>query len=153
MVNGQVHLTGAVNVDDLAQLLVEPSALTAPVLRRFVDQGNALALAELMNAENAIIPALFELLTEPTFSVRLGAMTVAEKLCELNRALAETMADPLWARFPAAGDSVRGDILYLLGELGARRLLPDLETVAAGDFSEGVREAAREAVETLRAGG
>jgi len=153
LVNDQVRLTGAVNVDDLTQLLREPTALTAASLRHFIDQGNANALAELMVAEDAVIPTLFELLTESTFSVRLGAMTVAERLSELNRALAVTIVDPLWARFPAADDSVRGDILYLLGELGARHLLPDIEAVSTGDCSEDVKEAALEAVDTLKAGG
>jgi thiol-disulfide isomerase/thioredoxin len=146
VIQDRVRLTGAANVDDLVQLLVDPTALTRQSLRRFIDQGNAQALAELMNAETAIIPALFELLTEPTFSVRLGAMTVTEKLCELNRSLAATIADPLWAHF-------RGDILYLLGEVGARHLLPDIEAIATGEFTEDVKEAAREAAEALEKGG
>ncbi len=152
VVNGRVHLTGAVNVDDLTQLLDAPRALTAPSLRRFIDQGNANALAELMDAENAIIPALLELLTEPTFSTRLGAMTVAEKLCELNCSLAGSIADPLWAGFDAADDSVRGDVLYLLGVLGARHLLPEIKAIAAGDHSDDIKEAALDAIETLSSG-
>jgi glutaredoxin len=152
VVNDRVRLTGTVNGEDLSQLLLEPGALTASSLRRFIDQGNTNALAELMVAENAVIPALFELLTESTFSIRLGAMTVAEKLSELDRALAVSIVDPLWARFPAAEESVRGDILYLLGELGARHLLPDIEAVSKGDYSEDVKEAALEAVDALKAG-
>jgi hypothetical protein len=152
VIQDRVRLTGAVNLDDVVQLLVDPTALTRQSVRRFIDQGNAQALAELMNAETAIIPALFELLTEPTFSIRLGAMNVTEKLCEFNRSLAGTIADPLWAHFRAADDSVRGDILYLLGELGARHLLPDIEAVATGEFTEDVKEAALDAAEALEKG-
>jgi hypothetical protein len=150
-VDGRLRLTGSVNVDDVGQLLAAPRTLTAPALQRLIEQGNADALAELMERKGVVFPALVGLLAESTFSVRLGAMAVAEKLCERNQALTATIADPLWTCFAEANDPVRGDILYLLGEMGADHLLPQIEAVASGSYSDDVKEAAQEAVDALRA--
>jgi hypothetical protein len=150
-VAGGLRLTGTVEVDDVAQLLVDFRVLAAPALGRFIEQGNADALADLMDREGALIPSLVELLATPTFSIRLGAMAVAEKLSARNPTVAAELADPLWARFADADDAVRGDLLYLVGEVGGRHLLPQIQAVARGDYVDDVKEAAGEAIEALGA--
>lgn len=152
VVNRHVRLTGSgVNVDDVALLLLDPRGLSAAALRRLVEQGNADAVAELMVRDGVVYPALVELLAEATFSIRLGAMAVAEKLIERDRAVASALADPLWARFPTADNEIRGDLVYLIGQVGAHHLLAELRAVAEGHASSDVREAAVEAIEAIEA--
>jgi hypothetical protein len=56
---------------------------------------------------------------------------------------------PLWDQFDRVSDQIKGDILYLFGEIGDRRSLSWLEGVLEGDFDSEVKEAAREALDKL----
>jgi HEAT repeat protein len=44
---------------------------------------------------------------------------------------------------------VKGDLLYVLGELGNREMLPRLRRIQSGPFAGDVKEAAAEAIEKI----
>ena len=66
-----------------------------------------------------------------------------------NPGMAAKAIDPLWARFEGVADQVKGDILYLFGEIGDPRVIPWLVEVTTGEFDAEVKEAAKEALEKI----
>jgi hypothetical protein len=144
--------TGQVQPAEILDALagVEPADMSPATMERMIGEGQAPKLAELMESEGRFFPAILDVLTHDTWPVRLGAMVAVETLAEDVPETAAQMAPPLWERFEAADDTVRGDILYVLGLVGGERDLPALQRIAEGDESEGVREAAAEAAETIR---
>jgi hypothetical protein len=82
-----------------------------------IADGNASLLSKMMLEKNMIFPALMDLLVHPKWPVRLGAMVALETIAEENSALAQKTMLPLWDRFDAVDDKVKGDILYLVGEI------------------------------------
>jgi glutaredoxin len=143
------RLIGTISRDDVVQLIAQPTRLGAVLLRRLIEQGNADALVAAMCERRALPITIVELLVDPTMGVRLGAMAVIEKTADRDRELAAHVIDPLWLRFDEVDDTVRGDILYLIGEVGDASHLPLVQAVLEGPFSEDVIEAAREAADAL----
>ena len=72
-----------------------------------------------------------------------------EEIAEKNPRMASEAIDPLWVHFEGVADQVKGDILYLFGEIGDPRVIPWLDEVTAGEFDAEVKEAAKEALEKL----
>lgn len=144
--------TGQVQPAEILDALagVDPADMSPATMERMIGEGQAPKLAELMAAEGQYFPAILDVLTHETWPVRLGAMVAVETLAEEAPEVAAQMAAPLWERFEAADDTVRGDILYVLGLVGGESDLPALQRIAETADSEGVREAAAEAAETLR---
>jgi HEAT repeat protein len=79
----------------------------------------------------------------------MGAVVVMEESAEKNPALARRAIEPLWKRFDEADDAVKGDLLYLFGELKSAELLLRLREIQTGPFASDVREAAAEAIEKI----
>jgi hypothetical protein len=144
-----LRLTGPISGDQALALLDRPEALDAATLTRLLEQGNAEPLAARFHGWGQVPPALVELLCEPTFQTRLGAMALMESLAERDRRLVASLIEPLWARFGPAIDEVKGDLLYLVGQSGSFESLARLRAVADGSYAEDVREAAREATESI----
>jgi HEAT repeat protein len=96
-----------------------------------------------------IFPAFYELLTHEKWPIRLGAMVVMEEIAAQAPGIAPEAIDPLWGRFEGVSDQVKGDILYLYGEIGDRKAIAWLEEVTAGKFNAEVKEAAKEALEKI----
>ncbi len=144
--------TGQVQPAEILDALagVDPADMSPATMERMIAEGQAPKLAELMAAEGRIFPAILEVMTRETWPVRLGAMVAAETLADEAPETAAAMAAPLWERFEEADDTVRGDILYVLGLVGGETDLPTLRRIAENDEAEAVREAAAEAAETLR---
>jgi hypothetical protein len=145
--------TGSVSSEELAEIIRkrDPSMLGISSLRGLIENGDAQSVAEMMLASGSLYPPLFDLLCHERWSVRLGAMVVMETIAEENPALAAQAGEPLWQRFFQAQDPVKGDLLHILGETGEASLIPRLREVAGDETCVAdVREAAREAVETLR---
>jgi hypothetical protein len=55
----------------------------------------------------------------------------------------------LWSCFEKADDTVKGDLLYVLGVVGNSATRAKLNRVIEGTYSEEVKEAAREALEKI----
>ena len=97
-----------------------------------------------------IFPAFYEVLAHPKWPVRLGAMVVMEELIENNRDLAARMLEPLWERFNKVDNPVKGDLLYLFGQLKRTECVPLLQAILKGDYDSEVQEAAQEALDKIR---
>ena len=91
-----------------------------------------------------------ELLVHKKWPVRLAAMVAFETVAEENQPLVEHTIPFLWDCFLTAEETVKGDILYLLGKSGDKGIIPKLETVLNGSYGVDVKEAAKEALDALQ---
>jgi HEAT repeat protein len=91
-----------------------------------------------------------ELLVHKKWPIRLAAMVTFETIAEENPTLVRHAVPYLWDNFSTAEDTVKGDILYLLGKSGDTEIIPELETVLNGPYDNDVKEAAKEALEILK---
>ena len=144
--------TGEVQLEELIDIIRsrDPASLTASTMARMVTEGNAFALAEMMLEKGEIFPAFLDLLVHEHFSIRLGAMAAMEEVAGQSPELAATVADPLWERFQSLNNQIQGDILYIIGESGTSEMIPRLEAISDGDGDEELREAAQDAIESIR---
>jgi glutaredoxin len=126
-----------------------PANLGPTAMEMLLANGQAGKLAELMQAEDQIFPAFLEVVTHPLWSVRLGALVVAETLVESAPRLASEMASPLWERCAQLGTAAKGDVIYLLGEIGAVALRDELRTCYERETNPELRDALRETLEKL----
>jgi len=152
LLDEQFRWSGAVTLVELSDAIVhrDPAMLGRPTFERLILEGGAFDLAEMMQDQDKIFPAFIELLTDETLNVRLAAMVTAEELAAGNHELASQMIEPLQSRFQDAVDTVKGDILYVLGEIRSRKPLPYLNDIINGDYDAEVKEAAQEAMEKIR---
>jgi HEAT repeat protein len=126
------------------------ASMLGPVsLEMLMTQGNAGQLAEMMLTKKQIFPAFYEVLTHPKWPIRLGAMVVMETLIEGNPDLAARTLKPLWDRFDTVDDRVKGDLLYVLGQMKRKDLAPRLQAILDGDYDSDVKEAAQEALDKI----
>ena len=114
------------------------------------EEGNALEVARMMLDSGKIFSAFTELLVHKKWPVRLAAMVTFETIAEENHTLIHHTLPYLWDCFLTAEDTVKGDILYLLGKSGDKGIIPKLETVLNGPYGVDVKEAAEEALEALK---
>jgi hypothetical protein len=143
--------TGPVRIEEILDVLIhrDPAALAPSTLERMLKEGGASRLASMMLEREEIFPAFLGLLASKSWPVRMGAMVVMEELAEKNPTLARRAIEPLWDRFDGADDAVKGDLLYVFGELKSPETLPRLREIQTGPFASDVREAAAEAIEKI----
>lgn len=143
--------TGQVRPEEILDALagVDPADMSPATMERMIAEGNAGELASLMGAEGRIFPSLLNVATHESWAVRLGAMVAVETLVEDAPEVAGQLAAPLWDRFETADDTVRGDILYVLGLVGGPEDMVRLRRIAEEHPSEALREAAAEAAEEM----
>jgi hypothetical protein len=72
-----------------------------------------------------------------------------EEIAQNAPGLAAQAVAPLWERFEGIADQIKGDILYLFGEIGARLVIPWIDTVIKGEYDDEVKEAAQEALDKI----
>jgi len=151
LLDKQFRWTGLVPLDEIIDAICtrNPVLLGTTSLESILNDGQASHLAAIMLDAQEIIPSIYELLIHDKWSVRLGAMVVMEEIAEKNPRMASEAIDPLWAHFEGVADQVKGDILYLFGEIGDPRVIPWLDEVTAGEFDAEVKEAAKEALEKI----
>jgi Thioredoxin domain len=152
VLDAQFRWTGGIGMDELVAVLStrDPASLGPDSLEMMLKEGLARRIAEMMAERNTVFPALLELLCHLTWPVRLGAMVAMEELGVLRPGLARQALDPLWERFENVIDQVKGDFIYLVGELGDEAQLPKLDAVRRSDAAADVKEAVDEAVAKLR---
>ena len=76
-------------------------------------------------------------------------MVAAEEIGEKDRTLGRAILEGLWGRLGTLPDSVKGDMLYLFGELGGGEWVPRLRGLIAKGLQGELKEAAEEAIENL----
>ena len=149
LIDEQFRWTGSVPLDEIINTINtrDPMSLGAASLENILKEGRASQLAAMMLDSNKLIPAFYKLLVHDKWHIRLGAMVVMEEIADQNPDLASEAVDFLWQQFHEMADPIKGDILYILGEIKNMRTRPWLEGVLAGDENEEVKEAAQEALE------
>ena len=151
LLDDQFYWTGSILMEEIVDMILhrDPSRLSASSLKAMFEEGNALEVAGMMLDSGKIFPAFTELLVHKKWPVRLAAMVAFETIAEENRMLVHHTIPYLWDCFSTAEDTVKGDILYLLGKSGDKGIIPKLATVLNGPYGVDVKEAAQEALETL----
>jgi hypothetical protein len=151
LLDEQFRWTGSVSLQEIIDTINtrDPASLGTVSLENILKQGQAGRLAAMMLDAGQIFPAFYDLLIHPKWPVRLGAMVVMEEIAVRNRAMTAEVINFLWKDFYRRPDQVKGDILYMFGEVGDRRTKAWLEEVLAGDDSAEVKEAASEALEKM----
>lgn len=152
ILDGAFRWTGALKAEELLDVLAhrDPSELSAAGVERMLKEGGAADLSEMMIREGEIFQGLIDLLFHASWPVRMGAMVAVEELSARDPELARRVIEPVQARFEEAEDAVKGDLLYVLGELRDERLIPTLRQILEGPYSGDVKEAAQEAMDKLR---
>jgi hypothetical protein len=142
---------GATRLHEIVKRIVDrdPMKLGVETVKAMLEDGNALKVAKLMLKAGKIIPAFITLLCDPKWSVRLGAMVAMESIVSEDIRLAADAATLLWRNFDSVEDPVKGDMLYVIGQSGAKHLLPEIQTVAGGRYGTEVKEYAQEAIIAL----
>lgn len=146
--------TASVDTDELLQVIGsrDPAELGPAALKGMIQDGRAYGLSEMMVSAGKIFPAFVELLIHPEFSVRLGAMAAIEDVAENAMPIAGQVVAPLMERFDQAEETIKGDILYVIGACGDEKAMLFLETVAAISQNDELKEAAEDALETIKSG-
>jgi len=152
LLDDQFYWTGSIQMEEIVDMILnqDPSQLSASSLKAMFEEGNALAVAGMMLDSGKIFPAFMELLVHKKWPVRLAAMVAFETIAEENHTLIHHTISYLWDCFSASEDTVKGDILYLLGKSRDKGIIPKLESVLNGPYGVDVKEAAQEALETLK---
>ncbi|MGD9175477.1 MAG: thioredoxin family protein, partial [Desulfobacterales bacterium] len=145
----QFRWTGTFQIEEIVEMMVkrDPSALGPLSLEMMLKDGKAGQLAEMMLAKAQIFPAFYALLIHPKWPVRLGAMVVMDELIEKNIDLALQTAETLWHQFNTADEQVKGDLLYIFGEMAQKDFAPRLEAILRGQYDSAIKEAAEEALD------
>lgn len=151
ILDNQYRWTGGVTLLQLCEAVErrDPEKLDKAALQRLVTEGGAYDLARMMLTSGGVYEAFLELLIEENFTVRLAAMVTLEELAAADLTLARQVIAPLWKRYPQSADAVKGDILYIFGELRSPQSLPHLRSVLAAEENPEIREAAQEALERI----
>jgi hypothetical protein len=151
LIDEQFRWTGAVPLDEIIDTINtrDPISLGAASLENILTEGQAGDLAAMMLEGGRIFPAFPDLLIHEKWHIRLGAMVVMEEIADQKPALASEVVDFLWEKFHGLPDQVKGDILYILGEIKDQRAVTWLKEVVAGDYGDEVKEAAQEAIEKM----
>ena len=151
ILDNQYRWTGGVTLSQLCEAVEsrDPTKLDKAALQRLVTEGGAYDLARMMLSSGRIFEAFINLLIEENFTVRLAAMVTMEELAAADLTLARQVIAPLWKRYRQSTDSVRGDMLYIFGELKSPQCLPHLRSVMATEENSEIREAAQEALDKI----
>jgi HEAT repeat protein len=151
LLDEQFRWTGSVPLEEIINTINsrDPASLGTASLENIIKAGQASHLAAMMLDDKKIFPAFYELLIHNKWPVRLGAMVVMEEIADQNPVMASEVIDFLWDRFQRLPDPVKGDILYMFGEIKDRRAVSWLEDVLDGEYDEEVKEAAKEALEKM----
>ncbi|MGW8187146.1 MAG: hypothetical protein ACWGNK_07760 [Desulfobacterales bacterium] len=151
ILDNQYRWTGGVTLPQLCEAAEsrDPSKLDKAALQRLVTEGGAYDLARMMLGRGLIFEAFLELLVEENLTVRLAAMVTMEEMAAADLTLARQVIAPLWKRYPQSADSVKGDMLYIFGELKSPQCRPHLRSVLATEENSEIREAAQEALEKI----
>ena len=151
----QFRWTGAVDPREILDFAVrqDPTQLSPGALRQFLADGHAPKAAEMMVTHGCIFPALIDLLTDESWSVRLAAMVTVESVAEDAPDLAQQIIDPLWERFPQCSTPVKGDLAYVLGVIDCDAARRKLQIIANRETDPQVKDAALEALSENEAAG
>lgn len=152
MIAGDEHnfkWVGDVALQDLKAAL-KTRELGEESLKNILESGEAERLISMMKEKGEIFPSFYNLLFHEKWSVRLGAMVVAETLAEEGEDLGETLLEEIWAKKDSLGQLILGDMIYLMGQGKPSTWVPRLEKLFL-EVPEGeLKSAIEEALQSLR---
>jgi len=153
LLDGKFRWNGTVPLADVTRMILsrDPADLSQSAILGFLQEGEAGKVTAMMIEHQTVFPALIDLLTHEKWPRRLGAMVAAESLAEEDPFLAAQAVPSLLDRLERLTEDVKGDVVYILGEIGGPDLLPVLERIAAaaGKDSPELAESAAEAIERI----
>lgn len=152
VINGTYRITGEIHSSAVVEFLEKSDAsqLQTASLERMLKEGQAKLLGDLMLKKRLVFPGFLPLITHPEWSVRLGAMVVLEEIAQSDGGLAGRALEPVWREYARHDASVRGDILYLIGELGASDWIEVLEPLMEREDDDQVRSVLMETISRIR---
>ena len=152
ILEGGFRWSGAIDLQEVVHSAVhrDPMGIGLQSLENLVSDGQADRIVDMMKRYRCIPPAFVDLLVHPQWQIRLGAMVAVETLAADMPELARMLADPLWSRFSDVEDRIKGDLLYVMGEIGAAGPYRDrILDVLSRETNPEVIEAAQEALEKI----
>jgi len=152
IIGNQFRLTGSIQSSDIKDAIIacQSDSLSMEMIERMISDGNANHLANIMLTQQKIFPDYIQALIHDQFSIRLGAMAVAETLAYENRQFASQLIPSLFFHFDHVQDTIKGDILYTIGEVGTSEHIPQLHQIAEHHNNIEVQESALEAIEKIK---
>jgi alkyl hydroperoxide reductase subunit AhpF len=146
-----IRFTGQVRAEEVIEALLngDPARMGAEAFARMIHAGDAEGLAAMMIERGQVFPGVLDLAAGDLFSLRLGAMVALETVGEEAPHVAKEALGHLWDRMDGADLSARGDMVYLIGELGDDRWKPRLEALLEQSPEPELGEAIQEALESL----
>ncbi|MBW1697037.1 MAG: thioredoxin family protein [Deltaproteobacteria bacterium] len=152
VLDGLYRWTGNPPVAEIIKTMIHrsPLQLSAETLESMLKQGEAEQVAAMMIRHGSILPAFIDLLTHEKWSLRLGAMVTMEFILEKNEDLAVQAVNLLLDRIQVLDDSVKGDVVYLLGKIGNDAIISKLESLLTGSDNPELKEAVAEAVDRIK---
>ncbi|OQY11094.1 MAG: hypothetical protein B6I31_05575, partial [Desulfobacteraceae bacterium 4572_19] len=143
--------TGQFPIEEVVDIILnrDNAKLGVSSLKNMLEEGSASKIAQMMIKDNMIFPAFIELLIHKIWSVRLGAIVVIEELVESAPQLALSVADPILQHLPNVDNTAKGDILYVLGEIGNKKTKTLLDTILNSNYDADVKDAAKDAIESI----
>ena len=154
VLEGGFRWSGPLDLQEVIDAAInrDPQRIGAASLENLVSDGQAARIAEIMLMHRCILPAFIDLLVHPQWQIRLGAMVAVETLVVEAPALARSLADMLWPRFAGSDDRIKGDILYVMGEIGAVSHRAQVIAALQNEKDPEVVEAAQEALDRMSDG-
>ncbi|HAA02056.1 MAG TPA: hypothetical protein DCE18_01650 [Syntrophobacteraceae bacterium] len=151
ILDGEFRWAGQIRLEELVDTLIsrDASQLDQQALVGMLKEGNATQLAQMMLKRQQIFPAYVPLLAHEEWSVRLGAMVTLEEIADQALVVARQAVGPMRELLDSAPESIRGDVIYLLGRLGDVGSTERLLTLLAKETDEELRGILEEALEAL----
>jgi hypothetical protein len=150
--NDNFRWIGQVLISDVVEVLtnVDPENLSSRSIQTMIEAGQATAVAQLMLDKGTVFSSLFQLLLNESWSIRLGAMVVAEEIGHCNEQMAGLIIEELWNKFDTVGDTLKGDIVYLTGEIGSAIYFEKLKVILQQNPGPELMDALNDSIESLR---
>ena len=151
VIDGQQQLVGNISEDLLVDKLTNQSPATfhPDSFKKIVKEGDAEKLAGMMVADGEVYKGALELLADPDWSVRMGMMVVLEEVAMLSPDLVQSVYPNVVDMLDNGDANQRGDMAYLLGNIGNVNVLGPLN-VLLNDKNPEVAEAAFEAIQKIQ---
>ena len=151
VIDGQEQLVGTISEDLLVDKLTSqsPATFRPDSFKKIVKEGDADKLAGMMVADGDVYKGALELLADPDWSVRMGMMVVLEEVAMLSPDLVQSVYPNVVDMLDNGDANQRGDMAYLLGNIGNVNVLGPLNMLL-NDKNPEVAEAAFEAIQKIQ---